>query len=366
MSEFVCIDDYEKSAVNILAQSVKDYYTSGAGDEFTLKWNRDAFKKYRIRPRVLRDVSNCDISTWILGDKISMPLGIAPTAMQRMAHPDGECANAKAAEHMKTIFIQSTISTSSIEEIKKAAPNAIKWFQLYIYCDRQVTINLIRRAEKAGYKAIVLTVDTPFFGIRRRDVKNKFTLPKHLKLANFDGHLSDKINSTDSGSGLNEYVVNLFDDSLNWNDVDWLKSVTNLPIILKGILRADDAVLALEKGVQGIIVSNHGARQLDEVAASIEALPEIVKAVGDKIDVYLDGGIRQGTDVFKALALGAKMVFFGRPMLWGLTHGGEKGAIEVLKLIKEDIKQTLALAGCRSVNEVTRDMIIHESHYSRL
>ncbi|CAD6227665.1 GSCOCG00001345001-RA-CDS [Cotesia congregata] len=342
MDNFVSVDDFEKSALQILPKAVKDYYASGAGKEFTLEWNKDAFKKYKIRPKVLTNVLKCEIGTRILGEEISMPLGIAPTAMQGMAHPDGECATAEAAEHMKTIYIQSTISTNSIEEISKAAPNAIKWFQLYVFSNRQVTINLIRRVERAGYKAIVLTIDTPFFGVRRRDVKNKFSLPRHLKLANFDGHLSSKINSADSGSGLNEYAVDQFDRSLSWDDIDWLQRV------------------------QGIIVSNHGARQLDTVPASIEALPEIVKAVGDKIDVYLDSGIRQGTDVFKALALGAKMVFIGRPILWGLTHGGVEGAIAILKLMEQEIKQTLALAGCRSVDEVTGDMIVHESHYSRL
>ncbi|CAG5097171.1 Similar to GLO5: Peroxisomal (S)-2-hydroxy-acid oxidase GLO5 (Arabidopsis thaliana) [Cotesia congregata] len=346
MDNFVSVDDFEKSALQILPKAVKDYYASGAGKEFTLEWNKDAFKKYKIRPKVLTNVLKCEIGTRILGEEISMPLGIAPTAMQGMAHPDGECATA--------------------EEISKAAPNAIKWFQLYVFSNRQVTINLIRRVERAGYKAIVLTIDTPFFGVRRRDVKNKFSLPRHLKLANFDGHLSSKINSADSGSGLNEYAVDQFDRSLSWDDIDWLQSITNLPIILKGILRADDALAAVKKRVQGIIVSNHGARQLDTVPASIEALPEIVKAVGDKIDVYLDSGIRQGTDVFKALALGAKMVFIGRPILWGLTHGGVEGAIAILKLMEQEIKQTLALAGCRSVDEVTGDMIVHESHYSRL
>ncbi|XP_074115593.1 hydroxyacid oxidase [Cotesia typhae] len=366
MEKFVSVDDYEKSALQILPKAVKDYYASGAGKEFSLQWNKDAFKSYKIRPKVLTNVLKCEIGTRILGEEISMPLGIAPTAMQGMAHLDGECATAKAAEQMKTIYIQSTISTNSIEEISKAAPNAIKWFQLYVFSNRQVTINLIRRVERAGYKAIVLTVDTPFFGVRRRDVKNRFALPRHLKLANFDGHLSSKINSADSGSGLNEYAVDQFDRSLSWEDIDWLKSITNLPIILKGILRADDALKAVKKGVQGILVSNHGARQLDTVPASIEALPEIIKAVGDKIDVYLDSGIRQGTDVFKALALGAKMVFFGRPIIWGLTHGGEEGVLAVLKLMKQEIMHTLALAGCRSVDEVTSDMIVHESHYSRL
>ncbi|KAK0179654.1 hypothetical protein PV327_005388 [Microctonus hyperodae] len=269
----------------------------------------------------------------------------------------------KAAEAVGTIFIQSTISTCSVEEIAKAAPNAIKWFQLYVYYDRDITLDLIKRIEHAGFKAIVLTVDTPIFGVRRADVRNKFVLPSHLKLANFNGNLSTKINNAKAGSGLNEYVTNLFDDSLSWQDIDWLISITQLPIIVKGILTAEDALLAADKGVKAIIVSNHGARQIDGTPATIDVLPEIVKVVGGRVEIYLDGGIRQGTDVFKALALGAKMVFIGRPMIWGLAQGGEKGAKAVLELMKKDIDQTFALTGCRSVADITRNMVVHESYY---
>ncbi|XP_019887757.1 peroxisomal (S)-2-hydroxy-acid oxidase GLO1 isoform X1 [Ooceraea biroi] len=310
MTEYVCIQDYEKYALEHLPPSVRDYYKSGAGDEYSVKWNREAFKNYRIRPRFLRDVSKRDISTTVLGQKVSMPVGVAPTAMQRMAHPDGECANARAAQAAGTIFILSTISTSSIEEVAKAAPDCIKWFQLYVYTDRNLTVNLIRRAERAGFKALVLTIDAPLFGDRRADLRNKFALPGHLRFANFEGDLSQRINVAKSGSGLNEYVTALFDASLSWDDVKWLKRITTLPIILKGILTAEDACLAVESGIDGIVVSNHGARQIDSVPATIEALPEISKAVGDKVEVYMDGGITQGIDVIKALALGAKMVIY--------------------------------------------------------
>ncbi|KAL6258061.1 hypothetical protein P5V15_009978 [Pogonomyrmex californicus] len=345
MTPYVCIEDYEKYALEHLPASVRDYYKSGAGEEYSVKWNKEAFKNYRIRPRFLRDVSKRDISTTVLGHKVSMPLGVAPTAMQRMAHPEGECANARAAQTAGTIFILSTISTSSIEEVAEAAPEGIKWFQLYVYTDRNVTLNLIKRAERAGFKALVLTIDAPFFGDRRADLRNNFSLPNHLRFANFQGDLSQRINSAKTGSGLNEYVTALFDASLTWDDVKWLKRTTTLPIILKGILTVEDACLAVENGADGIIVSNHGARQIDSVPATIEVLPEISKAVGDKIEVYMDGGVRQGIDVFKALALGAKMVFFGRPMLWGLAHSGEKGASEILELIRREIDLAFALTG---------------------
>ncbi|GAB1868969.1 Hydroxyacid oxidase 1 [Camponotus japonicus] len=271
-----------------------------------------------------------------------------------------------AAQAAGTIFILSTISTSSIEEVAEAAPNGIKWFQLYIYKDRNVTLNLIRRAERAGFKALVFTIDAPFFGDRRPDIKNKFALPSHLRFANFEGELSQRINSAKIDSGLSEYVNSLFDATLSWDDVKWLKRTTTLPIILKGILTAEDAHLAVESEVAGIIVSNHGARQIDSVPATIEALPEISKAVRDQVEIYMDGGVTQGIDVLKALALGAKMVFFGRPMLWGLTYDGEKGAYQILELMRREIDLAFALTGCTSVKDVTRDMVIHASYYSHL
>ncbi|XP_014599549.1 PREDICTED: peroxisomal (S)-2-hydroxy-acid oxidase GLO5 isoform X1 [Polistes canadensis] len=366
MANFVCVKDYEKYGHNNLPPFVRDYYKSGAGDECSLRWNREAFKRYRIKPRCLRDVSKRDLSTTILGDKISMPLGVAPAAMQRMAHPDGECANARAAEAAGTIFILSTMSTSSIEEVAEAAPKCIKWFQLYVYTDRNITLNLVKRAEKAGFKALVLTVDAPIFGNRRADLRNRFSLPKHLRLANFEGALSDKVTTSKTGSGLNEYVSELFDPSLSWKDITWLKSNTKLPIVLKGILTAEDAILAVKYGVSAIIVSNHGARQIDSVPATIEVLPEIVNTVKDKVEIYMDGGIIQGIDVFKALALGAKMVFMGRPLLWGLSYAGEKGALNILEIMRTEIDHTFALTGCTTVIDVTKDMIVHESHYSHL
>lgn len=366
MSKFICIQDFEKHAQTSLTPAVRDYYNSGAGDQYTLKLNIEAFKKYRIKPRFLRDVSKRDLSTTILGEKISMPLGVAPAAMQRMAHPEGECANARAAEAHGTIYVLSTISTSSIEEVAEAAPNAIKWFQLYIYNDRNITVNLVRRAERAGFKALVLTVDAPLFGDRRADIRNKFSLPSHLKLGNFQGELSTKIKSAKNGSGLSEYVMNLFDASLQWEDIAWLRSITKLPLVLKGVLSAEDAELAIQHGAAAIVVSNHGARQVDTLPATIEALPEIVDAVRGRIEVYMDGGVRQGIDVFKALALGAKMVFAGRPLLWGLSQGGEEGAKHVLEIFRKEIDLAFALTGCRSVSEITRDMVKHESYYSHL
>ncbi|XP_018325124.1 hydroxyacid oxidase 1 [Agrilus planipennis] len=369
MSELVCVSDFEKEAFQNLPKNARDYYRSGAGLEKTLSENRNAFSELRIRPRFMRNVKTRDLSTTVLGTKVSAPIGIAPTAMQRMAHPGGECANAKAAEFHDVVFTLSTISTSSIEEVAKTAPNAVKWFQLYIYNDRKLTLQLTKRAEKAGFKALVLTVDAPYFGIRLADVRNKFTLPSHLRLANFTEELATSVTSTTEGysaSGINDYVNRLFDASLEWHDIEWLKSVTTLPIVLKGILTPEDAIIGADLGVSGIWVSNHGARQVDTTPASIEALPEIVKAVGHRVEIYMDGGVREGTDVFKALALGAKMVFFGRPAIWGLANGGEEGVKRVLEIIKKEFDSVMGLTGCSTVKDIQRDMVVHKNYYSKM
>ncbi|CAH2068766.1 unnamed protein product, partial [Iphiclides podalirius] len=367
MEKYISINDLEEAAASILPKAARDYYKSGATDEYTLQENKRAFQRLRIRPKCFVGLTDCNLHTTVLGNEVSMPVGISPTAMQRMAHPDGEIANVKAAEKEGVIFTLSTIATSSIEEVAEAAPKAIKWFQLYIYNDREVTRNLVLRAERAGFKAIALTVDTPLFGLRRADVRNKFTLPPHLRLANFEGHLSTKIHTSGEGSGLNTYVNNLFDKSLTWDEIRWLKSFTKLPIIAKGILRGDEAVKAVEAGCDAILVSNHGARQLDGVPATIEVLPEIVQAVKNyDVEVYLDGGVTTGTDVYKALTLGAKAVFVGRPALWGLAIGGQAGVQRMLNIFRTELEYTFQIAGTPSVADITKDMVVHESIYSKL
>ncbi|XP_061396854.1 uncharacterized protein LOC133332468 [Musca vetustissima] len=365
---FVCVTDFEEEAHKIIDKKALDYYRSGAGEQFSLNLNREAFRRLRIRPRCLRDVSKLDTSCTVLGHQLKWPVGIAPTAMQKMAHNDGEGGNAKAAGEMGTIFIQSTLSTMSIEEVAQTAPDTIKWFQLYVYKDRSLTEQILRRVEKANFKAVVLTIDAPIFGQRWADVRNNFSLPSHLRLANFDtrSSQSDGVHSEEGTSGINEYVASQFDATLTWKDVEWLVKSTYLPVIVKGVLTAEDAILAREFGCAGVIVSNHGARQLDYVPASIEALPEVVKAVGDDIAVMLDGGVRHGNDVFKALALGAKMVFVGRPAVWGLGCGGSAGVKEMLKVLKRDFEITMALAGCQKLKDIQKNMVVHESQYAKL
>ncbi|KAL1140085.1 hypothetical protein AAG570_000017 [Ranatra chinensis] len=302
------------------------------------------FFRLRIRPRMLRNVSGRNTGCRVMGCELSAPIGVSPTAMQKMAHPDGEVANARAVGKFGSIFTLSTLSTSSIEEVAAAAPDTIKWFQLYVYKQRDITRDFLTRVEKAGFKAIVLTIDTAAFGKRYADVRNQFKLPPSLKLANFEGNYSTAVNQSNSKSALAN-ISELLDDSLNWDDVKWLMRSTRLPIVLKGVLTGEDAAMGAELGVSGIIVSNHGARQLDTVPATIEALREVVRAVKGRCEVYLDGGVTYGTDVFKALALGARMVFVGRPAIWGLTAGGEGGVKHVLDILADEFNTTLALAG---------------------
>ncbi|KFP18287.1 Hydroxyacid oxidase 1, partial [Egretta garzetta] len=341
----VCIADFEEYAKKFLPKSVYDYYRSGADDQETLADNVAAFSRWKLYPRVLRDVSVMDLSASVLGQKISMPVCVGATAMQRMAHADGEAATAKACQAMGTGMMLSSWATSSIEEVAEAAPAGLHWLQLYVYKDREVTKSLVKRAERAGYKGIFVTVDTPFLGRRIADVRNKFQLPPHLR------------KDFGENSGLAVYVAEAIDASVNWKDIKWLRGLTSLPIVAKGILRADDAKEAVKIGVNGILVSNHGARQLDGVPATIDVLPEIIEAVEGKVEVFLDGGVRKGTDVLKALALGAKAVFIGRPLIWGLVYQGEEGAKEVLQMLKEEFRLAMALTGCRRVEEIGRTLI---------
>lgn len=364
----VSLEDYETVAKDRIPEGALGYYRSGAGDEFSLSLNKVALNRLRLRPRFLRDVSVRNMTYTIFGDTVSMPLGICPTAMQKMAHPDGELANARAAEKAGIIFTLSTISTSSIEEVAQAAPKCIKWFQLYIYKDRDATKKLVRRAELAGFKAIVLTVDAPVFGVRRADIRNNFNLPSHLRFANFedDKSKSDSKDNDERISGINKYVTSQFDPTLNWNDLKWLVQFTKLPVLVKGVLTREDAILAVEFGARGVIVSNHGARQLDGVPAPIEVLPEIVDAVGSKTEVIIDGGIMQGTDILKVIALGAKMAFIGRPALWGLAVNGQNGVEGVIDILRRELDNAMSLCGCKSLKSISRELVVHENYYSKL
>jgi len=361
--EIVNVFEYEALAKEKLPKMVFDYYASGAEDQWTLQENRRAFERIRFRPRVLVDVSEIDLSTTVLGFKIAMPIMIAPAAMQKMAHPDGELATARAASAAGTIMTLSSLATSNVEDISSTGPG-IHFFQLYVLKDRYVVAQLVRRAENAGFKAIVLTVDAPRLGRREADIRNKFSLPSHLTLKNFEGLDLGTIEKTE-GSGLASYVANQIDRSLSWKDVKWLQKITNLPILVKGVMTAEDTRLSVQAGAAGIIVSNHGARQLDYVPATISCLEEVVKAARGQVPVFLDGGVRRGTDVFKALALGASGIFIGRPVLYALAVEGEAGVRKVLQMLRDELELTMSLAGCCSVKDINRSYIQTEADMFR-
>jgi 4-hydroxymandelate oxidase len=355
--EPINLQEYEDLAIERLEPTALDYYRSGAGDEVTLRANRAAFERIRLRPRVLVDVSALSLETTALGTPISMPVMVAPTAYHCLACAEGERDTARGAGAVGTLMAASTLATRTLEEIAEAATGPL-WFQLYVYKDRRVSETLIRRAEAAGYRALALTVDTPRLGRRERDVRNGFGLPAHLRMANFaDPSMSDVLPLTPGVSGLEAVAGRLLDQSLTWGALVWLKSVTSLPIVVKGILTAEDARLAVEHGAAGIIVSNHGGRQLDGVLATIEALPEVVEAVAGRCEVYLDGGVRRGVDVLKALALGARGVFVGRPVLWGLAVDGAAGVERVLTLLRDELELAMALAGRPTVASIDRSLV---------
>ena len=313
-----------------------------------MRENRAAFDRWILRPRMLVDVSEVTTATTVLGTESSMPLFVAPTAFQRTVHPDGELAMARAAAGVGTVMCLSTFATATIEEVADAAPGAPRWFQLYWSSDRGFVRDVVGRAEAAGFTAVIVTVDLPRLGRRERDLRTGFEVPEELPVPAFVAlaEASQAVSPEDISWAV--------DDTLTWDDLEWLRSVTSLPVLVKGVLTAEDAELAAEAGVDGVVVSNHGGRQLDGAAATLDALPEVVEAAGDRLVVLMDGGIRRGADIVKALALGAQAVLAGRPPLWGLGAGGAEGAQRVLELLRDELELALALCGCTSPAEVTR------------
>src|SRR2546430_8075959 len=301
-----------------------DYIAGGAEDEVSLRRNREAYAHWALRPRVLVDVSKRDTSTTVLGTRVSMPILVAPTSFHGLVHPEGEVATAKGAAAAGTLMAVSTIATKTLEEIAAAAPGP-RWFQLYAYRDRRVTEDLLHRAANAGYRVICLTVDTPLLGRREKDERNRFTLPPGMGIANLKLAGLDGMPEAERGSAFAKYVADLLNESLTWRDIDWLRSISRLPVLLKGIMTAEDAKLAAEHGVAGIVVSTHGGGAPRSPLGVRAVLPQGVAAAASRLDVYVDGGIRRGTDVLKALALGARAVLVGRPILWGLALGGADG-----------------------------------------
>jgi 4-hydroxymandelate oxidase len=335
----ISVADYERLAAIHLDAGPLGYFAGGAGDERTLRANVEAFTRWRLRPRVLVDVSAVNTATTILGAAVSMPVLVAPVALQRMAHADGEPGMARAAAAAGTIMTLSTIATSRPSEVAAAAPEAARWFQVYVLRDRGVTRALIDEAVAHGFRALVLTVDAPRAGRRERDFRTEFAVPAGIDMPAVTAALGTTVGVTP------QEFFELVDASLTWKSLERLAADSPLPIVLKGVHTGEDARLAAEHGAAGVVVSNHGGRQLDGVAATIDVLPEIVEAVGDRLEVLLDGGVRRGTDVLVALALGARAVLVGRPVLWGLVVDGERGARRVLELLRDEVELALTLLG---------------------
>jgi isopentenyl diphosphate isomerase/L-lactate dehydrogenase-like FMN-dependent dehydrogenase len=352
--------DFEALARERMDTASWDYYAGGAGDEWTLAENVRAFQRWIVRPRVLVGVGAVDTRTTVLEHELGLPVLLAPTAFNKLGHPDGELAAARAAGATGTIMCCSTIASSTLEETAAAATGPL-WFQLYVYRDREVTKDLVARAEASGCGALVLTVDTPRLGRRERDVRNTFTLPAHVQIRNLERYGQVDASRWASASSFTEYVHRLLDDSLTWESVDWLRSITKLPVLIKGVLTGEDGGLAVEHGASGVVVSNHGGRQLDGAPATIDALPEVADAVAGRVPVLVDGGIRRGVDVFRALALGAAAVLVGRPYLWALAADGERGVTRLLEMFRTELELAMALAGCRRVDEITRSHVVRSS-----
>ena len=327
--------DYEALARARLDPATWDFYAGGSDDELTVRENELSFARIRLRPRVLVDVSGCDTSTTALGSAVRMPILVAPTAAHALAHAEGECATAVAASAAGSLMVVSTSASRTLEAIAQAAPGPL-WFQLYIR-NLPHARALVARAHAAGYRAIVLTVDRPRLGSRERDVRNQF--PGFARAHDLED------GSTYTG------------DAITWEIVPWLRGLSPLPVLVKGILTAEDAALAVMHGAAGVIVSNHGGRQLDGVVTAIEALPEIAAAVAGRCEVYLDGGVRRGTDVLKALALGARAVLVGRPILWGLAVNGAAGVEHVLTILRDELRLAMALAGRPTLGDIDRTLV---------
>lgn len=348
------VREFEALARDKLSAEVNAYVADGAGDELTMAENQAAFSRYRLRPRVLVDVSDIDPSAELLGRRVALPVGLAPTGWQRFVHDDGELASARAAARCGAGLCLSTASNFSLEDVAAAheeAGGGLRWFQLYVNRDRGLVENLLGRSKEAGYEAVVVTADLPVLGYRESQFRHEMTPSENVAPANFDAYARDR-----SRSPL-EYLEGFTDPSLTWDDLPWIAEVSGLPVVVKGVMTAEDARAAVEYGAAGIVVSNHGGRQLDRTSATIGVLEEVVTAVEGRAEVYLDGGVRRGVDVLTALALGARAVFVGRPYLWGLAVAGEAGVVRVFEIFRDEILNAMALLGVTKLDQVDRTRV---------
>ncbi|KAL1864152.1 hypothetical protein VTK73DRAFT_6150 [Phialemonium thermophilum] len=361
LSDILCIRDLQRAAEGTLSKTVREYFNDGAEDGIALADNISAFDRYKIRQRVLRDVSSIDSQKQAFGSTMSFPLAVAPSGMQCLAHPEGEQATARAATRAGVFMGVSTFATKSLEDVKRAGDevgNNVYLLQLYIFKNRKTTEDLVRRAERAGYKGLLLTVDTPRLGNRYNMTRNDFKLPPHLRIPNFGEKKVGPFVQHLTRDTTTEDDSNINDDNVTWETLVWLRSITKMEIWLKGLSTAEDAELAVRSPatISGIIVSNHGGRQLESALPTLDSLSEVVataKARSRDVQVWLDGGVRKGSDIFKALALGADGVLIGRIPLWGLAVGGEEGVLRALDILKAEFQHTMALAGCTTLSEIS-------------
>jgi 4-hydroxymandelate oxidase len=349
------VADYGRAAQQALKPEIFDYYDGGALDEITLRENVEAWRRRKLHYRVMSGVQDLDLTTTVLGQKVSMPVLVAPTAFHKMACVEGEVSAARAAGRAGTAFCLSSLSTTAMEEVFAQASSP-KWFQLYIYKDRGLTRELVARAAAAGAEAIVLTVDAPGWGNRERDARNAFSLPTGLTVANVAPVGKGDFPKV-QGSGLAAYVREYFESALSFDDLDRLCSATSLPVVVKGVCRGDDAQRSAERGAAAVIVSNHGGRQLDTAPATCDVLEYVVEKVAGACEVYVDGGIRRGSDVVKALAMGARAVLVGRAILWGLAAGGEEGAFNVLEILRKELQEAMLLCGYAAASQIDRSIL---------
>jgi 4-hydroxymandelate oxidase len=354
ITEAVCLSDFEAVARQHLSPMAYEYISGGAGSEVTLKWNEEAFQKIRLRPKVLVDVSHIDTAINLFGQVMPFPILLAPAAYHCLVHPEGELATARGAGAAGATFVVSTMATTSVEEIA-AVSTAPLWFQLYVQPDRGFTYSLIQRAEDAGCRALCVTVDTPVIGTRNREMRLKFALPEGMGRPNLSGLqiTAETIHRPREG----EIYASVFDPKLSWKDIEWILSFARVPVVLKGVINPDDAEIAVKSGVSGIIVSNHGARNLDTSPATIDALPQVAERVAGQLPILMDGGIRRGTDVLKALALGANAVLIGRSYLYGLGAAGAEGVTRVINILRAEFEMSMALTGKTSIAAIDTSVL---------
>jgi 4-hydroxymandelate oxidase len=344
------LTDFECAAKTVMPPMTWEYVSGAAADELTLRWNHEAYEKIRLMPRALVDVSQLDTRITLLDRELAFPILLAPTAYQKISHPDGELATVKGAGDANATMVLSTFSTVTLEEVAAAAKTPL-WFQLYVQPDREFTRDLVHRAEVAGYQALVVTVDTPVLGPRYRELRAKFSPPERANLRGLKG-------ATGAQRPTEQSIFSLvLDPKLTWKDIDWLRSITKLPVLLKGVQNPADAERAVQAGVAGIIVSNHGARQLDTGPATIESLPRVVEKVGGKMPVLVDGGIRRGTDILKALGYGASAVLIGRPYVYGLAVDGARGVTRTVNILRRELESAMAMCGRTSIASIDSSVL---------